>query len=846
MQKQALHIALLSLFCLPALHAQILFEKCYGDNLDNVDYVGGSMLAPDGGVVLGGYTERDKNYDAFVQKFNADGTEAWYNLYGGPGMELVSSGTPAAGGGYLFAGATLNPADGSLDALLFKVDENGDLLWWKTYGADATDVGLAVCQLDNGHIALLGASTLPNGQSAHFRTEYDANGAFKSAVFYPMTGAITNILAIATPDGGYVAVLAFGDFLSSSSTIIKYNAALMPQWSRTSASLSAFTGGASVEGLFDVKATDTGVLVCAKTWAGSHLFHLSYPTGTVLWSRRTYFSSSSNAGLHVWPDGTISVVSHAFYLSVKTISADGTTLDSIANPLSISSYGKSTFLFRDSATLCRVLKHEYSTEGGYSIAYLEQIQAPVLAWQHTTQKNAPPEVESSKASASMPDGGFVILGTKEDSAGTNQVWLLRADPQGAVLWSRLFDVRANRPFFQPGSLKIDAAGNSIVLAVTYGYDFINDNNIAEYRLLKISPNGDLLFIKTIATSSYDADFFGAVPLPDGGYIACVTYDEGNNATTPHLVRMDANANVLWTKAYSGRLVNDVIALPNGNLVGAGIKGSTPWMFATDADGNLLWEHNYSVGASGLLHALAVASDGHLIATGYSLNAAGTSAQLLALKADGSTGVKLWHNQFSKAGIGLWLGDKVLAGPAGGAVVVGTFLMPPVNVANYYYSLFRYRVSVTAMDAAGNMISDQFFGNDGTYPTAPSADRTPDGKVLLCATVNVGSSLADAWVAKIDINTATATHQPRFEGDLALSPNPAAGQTRISFTAPHNGPVLVRMFDANGREVLRTTGDKQTETWATQLVLDGLATGLYRVQVVMREGQVTQSVAVSGK
>jgi hypothetical protein len=846
MQKQALQIALLCLLCLPALPAQILFEKRYGDNLDNLDYAGGSMLALDGGLVLGGYTERDKNYDAFVQKFNTDGTEAWYKTYGGPGTELVVNGAPTVSDGYLFAGAALDSADGSLDALLFHVDENGDLLWWKTYGADAADVGLAVCQLDNGHIVLLGATTLPNGQSAHFRTEYDVAGGFKSAVFYPLAGAVTSILATATPDGGYAAVLTFGDIFSSSSSIIKYNAALMPEWSKTGASLNMFTGGSSVEGILDVKATGTGVLLCTKTWAGSHLFHLGYPTGSVLWARRAFSGSAPNTGVQVWPDSTISVVSHSFNLLVKTISADGTTIDSTGNPFGqISSIGTATFHFLDSETLYRTVNNDNSNVRGYNVARIEQIKAPVLGWEQAIAKIVPPEVESSKAIAAMPDGGFVVLGTKEDSIGTNQIWLFRADPQGAVLWSRLFDVRTNQSFFQPGSLKTDAAGNSIALTVTYGYDFINSINIAEYRLLKVSPSGNLLFIKTIATSNYEADYFGAMPLPDGGYIAHITFDNGDDQV-PNLVRTDANGNVLWTKAYSGRLINDVVALPNGNFVGAGIKGATPWIFATDAAGNLLWEHSYSIGASGLLVSLTPTSDGHLIATGYSLNAAGTSALLFVLKADGNTGAKMWHKQFSKGDENLWFGVKALPGPAGGAVVVSTYLMPPANINDQFYGLFRSRVGINAVDADGNMISDQVLGDDGSYPSAPGADRTSDGKALLCATLQVGSSLADVWVAKVDINTATATHQPRFEGDITLSPNPAAGQIRIAFTSPHTGPVLVRMFDANGREVLRTTGDKQTETWATPIELNRLPTGLYRVQVVMREGQVMQSVVIAGK
>jgi hypothetical protein len=366
--------------------------------------------------------------------------------------------------------------------------------------------------------------------------------------------------------------------------------------------------------------------------------------------------------------------------------------------------------------------------------------------------------------------------------------VFRADPQGSVVWEKMFDIQKDAfDDARIGSVKTDAAGNIIVLAASSFTD-------ADYHLLKLSPNGDLIFDKIIDSAAYDAEFYRAYALPDGGFIACITIDD-DTQLIPRLIRI----------------------------------------------GNLLWEKIYTEVAYGGLFSMTLTTDGYLAATGGAWDASGIAARALALKADAGDGSLIWQKQFSKGDKGYWLGTAALPAPSGGMCFMGTLLQPPAN-ADLFSAIFRSRVSISLVDADGNLVSEQTFGNDATRPIGQSAAGTSDGYVIFCATVEAGSSLQDAWVVKTAFNTVSATKTiPTV--DFSTYPNPASGNTRLSLHTPYTGPVQIRVFDAAGREVTRMRGEKDTGNWNMNLPLRGLQTGTYRIQVVTNEGQGVRTIVV---
>ena len=821
MKQQLLLTALLALLNSLTVPAQIIFEKRYGINNDDHEFAGRGALAPDGGLTFCGSTEQDKAHHLFVQKTDSNGTELWYKLYTQLGSGNLFDIIAAAGGGYYAAGYVLNPADGSYDALLFHIDETGNLLWHKTYGAAAADVGLAVCQLNNGNLVLLGGAMQADNTPAHFRAVFDPAGNFLSAKSFTAASDVGEIRAVATSDGGYAAAVSSGNF-SSSIRMHKYETGLNEQWSGPLAAYNHVTGS-SISTLYDLKPTASGLLLCVQAGNGVHLLHIV--SGGPQWSKRVHTGFPYSAGVQPYPDGTIGVAAHTYPFIFKKLAADGSTLDSVGTfNLPTASTYEARYIFQADQSIYLIGNTTSSLLRAYTLDRVTVSGPPAKSWSKTIGEQMPYEEETAGAIAAISDGGFAVAGTRQDSTGDEDLWVFRADEQGNVIWEKTMDL-VGRGFFNNariGSIQPDAAGNLIALAASNSSD-------PYYHLVKLSPGGDLIFDKIIDSAAYYPEFFRAYPLPDGGAIVCLSLD--NDAPlVPRLIRTNANGDVIWAKTYAGNLLNDVIPLPDGNFLCAGAKTSKPWVFKVDATGNMLWEKVYTeVQAQyGGLFSMTMSTDGFLIATGGAWESSGTTIRALVLKADANDGNLIWQQQFSQGDMGFWFGSSILPAPSGGLCFMGTMLQPPAN-ANLFSAIFRYRVSMSLLDADGNLVSEYVFGNDATHPFAGSAAVTADGHAIFCATTDAGASLQDAWVVKTAFQLVSAA-EPVKTFDFSIWPNPAPGYAQLALNDPYSGPVQIRIFDAAGREVARLRSEKPAGDWSAELPLSGLNAGIYQVQL----------------
>ncbi|MCW4003125.1 MAG: PQQ-binding-like beta-propeller repeat protein [Candidatus Bathyarchaeota archaeon] len=114
----------------------VVWNKTFGQSTDSSLRAG--VLAHDGGYVATGYidTEGSGDYDFYLLKVNSDGDEVWNKTYGGVDSEKGYS-MAKVFDGYVVVGEKQCLITSS-DAWLIKVDVDGNLLWDKTIsGADA-------------------------------------------------------------------------------------------------------------------------------------------------------------------------------------------------------------------------------------------------------------------------------------------------------------------------------------------------------------------------------------------------------------------------------------------------------------------------------------------------------------------------------------------------------------------------------------------------------------------------------------------------------------------------------------------------------------------------------------
>ncbi len=216
--------------------------------------------------------------DAFLSRYDADGTLQWTRQFGTDG-EDIGFGVSADGLGSVYvAGRTEGDlaglhAGGRWDAFLSKYDATGTLLWSRQYGTSGSDVGDGVFADGLGNVYISGATDGslhgPNaGESDAFVRKYDANGTHQWTRQFGTIGS---------ESGGGPSVDGIGNIYISGTTrgdlggpnegeadayVRKYDANGMHEWTRQ-------LGTGSIEFHVDVSADGLGGVYITGSTEGS-------------------------------------------------------------------------------------------------------------------------------------------------------------------------------------------------------------------------------------------------------------------------------------------------------------------------------------------------------------------------------------------------------------------------------------------------------------------------------------------------------------------------------------------------------------------------------------------------
>ncbi|UAM97849.1 hypothetical protein K8354_16410 [Polaribacter litorisediminis] len=181
------------------------------------------------------------------------------------------------------------------------------------------------------------------------------------------------------------------------------------------------------------------------------------------------------------------------------------------------------------------------------------------------------------------DGNYIIAASSDSEdfnisnpKGGYDFWILKIASDGSLIWEKSF-----------GGSEIDEAraisatndGNFMVVGDTRSSDKDVSNNKggADLWMVKITPDGDLIWEKTLGASSFDVAR-AISKTADNGFIiagnsrssdASFTNQGQNDAW---VLKVDANGTILWQKFIGGLendLLFDVITLNNQSVIAVG-------------------------------------------------------------------------------------------------------------------------------------------------------------------------------------------------------------------------------------------------------------------------------------
>ncbi|MDD4369386.1 MAG: hypothetical protein PHP39_10705 [Oscillospiraceae bacterium] len=266
-------------------------------------------------------------------------------------------------------------------------------------------------------------------------------------------------------------------------------------------------------------------------------------------------------------------------------------------------------------------------------------------------------------------GGFIVVGeTKSKDAYDHDVYVMRTDAKGAPLWEKVFGgPRCDYAW----SVRQTKEGGFIMAGGTESFGA----GIYDVYLVKLDSSGNIIWEKTYGGAASDCGY-SLLQLADGGFlIAGNTESFGAGNPDVYLLRTDAGGEMIWQKTYGGSGSDygwSMVEVSGGGYIIAGEKevagehgsGFTAYLLKVDTDGNQLWENTYGNGSASSFYGASRVADGYVL-TGKIESAGGYDLYVVKTAEDGSF---VWEKTVEGAGVSS--GYAVAQSHGGGLIVAG--------------------------------------------------------------------------------------------------------------------------------------------------------------------------------
>lgn len=334
------------------------------------------MHTPDGGFIIAGTTKgASSGDDIFVIKTDDKMKIQWSKTFGGnnddvlfdrdpiqPIGQIAKPVTATPDGGFLVLGHTSSFGQGFSDMYLLRLDQNGNLIWSRTYGTDKIERGISVNQFSNGDLLLSGdVEPGPFGGKDIYLVRTDANGSMQWTKRIGKSGHDQVFNTQIANDDGFICAGATTSVSGSfDAYVFKANSAGAIQMS----SIYGDAANDSYQNILELNGGNGYIAVgyTQSFGAGMHDFLLSRldNKGYVIWSK-TYGGNSSDIGDRIikTTDGGYAILGSTWSFGAGTTDVMLLKTDSLGNVQWSMAYGGSSLDFARSL--------DETNDGGYHI-----------------------------------------------------------------------------------------------------------------------------------------------------------------------------------------------------------------------------------------------------------------------------------------------------------------------------------------------------------------------------------------------------------------------------------------------------------------------------------------------
>jgi len=340
----------------------------------------------------------------------------------------------------------------------------------------------------------------------------------------------------------------------------------------------------------------------------------------------------------------------------------------------------------------------------------------------------------------IPGNSYFFAGTSASPVNCNKTSVLYGEEDFAVfmmddagnkIWEKTYGGDSHDVL--KAAIKVSSGGYILTGETSSGVSGIKtspNNGVADFWIIKIDDNGNLLWEKTYGGTDFEIGV-KILETPEGGYLVAGISSSNqpgyNHGSSDYqLLKIDASGNLLWSKLYGGvdgDQLHDLVAGSDGNYFLSGIsssqisgnKTSPPiggfdvWVIKVSPDGTKIWDKTYGTAANETRGTLLSLLDGNILVIESSLS----TGRIRKIDINGN---QIWQqtctgnsdDEFQLATQDANTGNIYVAGSSNTnnfGCKTSTF-----NGGGWFGDIW-----ITIFDAAGNKIDDlDFGGNDADF------------------------------------------------------------------------------------------------------------------------------------
>ena len=428
------------------------------------------------------------------------------------------------------------------------------------------------------------------------------------------------------------------------------------------------------------------------------------------------------------------------------------------------------------------------------------------------------------------DGDYAILGmTRSFGAGSYDVWLIKTDSLGDTLWTRMYGESESDYGYAVQQTSDDGY---IIVGATWSYG----SGLGDVWLIKTDSLGNILWSKIFGGS--DTDYGKSVcQTTDGGYIiAGFTLSFGTGYYDVWLIKTDANGDTLWTRTYGGTNldVGEIVreTSDGGYIIGAHTNSFGPtqdiWLIKTDKGGDTLWTKIYNLPQSEAISSVQQTMDGGYIIAGQTYVFPTVQPDGLLIKTDPSgevSWIKTYDYDLGDAFNSVQQttdGGYIIAGFTGGSNSPGDSAKPDVWIIK--------------TDSLGDTLWTRTYGRRTGDEVATSVRQTSDERYIVVGHTNsFGSGDNDIWLIRLGSETEVSEYcrnNTKIFPVFRIYPNPFTNSILVEYQLNRSTNVEITIYNSLGQKII-TLVNRNESTGFHRVIWDGhdhqgkkLAGGVY--------------------